>query len=62
VAGFRVGFIIEDSVTASVAAGYQFGGTHTSGSRSKTAVQLSAWTMPCCSKSRNRCIRTSWPI
>ncbi len=40
VAGFRVGFIVRDSVTASVAAGYQFGGTHTSGARSKTAVEL----------------------
>lgn len=41
VAGFRVGFIVRDSVTASVAAGYQFGGTHTSGARSKTEVELS---------------------
>ncbi|MBT5901215.1 MAG: hypothetical protein HOH58_03805, partial [Opitutaceae bacterium] len=40
VAGFRVGFVVRDSVTASVAAGYQFGGTHTSGARSKTAVEL----------------------
>ncbi len=40
VAGFRVGFIVPDSVTASVAAGYQFGGTHTSGAKSKTAVEL----------------------
>ncbi len=40
VAGFRVGFVVRDSVTASVAAGYQFGGTHTSGASSKTAVEL----------------------
>lgn len=40
VAGFRVGFVVRDSVTASVAAGYQFGGTHTSGAKSKTAVEL----------------------
>jgi hypothetical protein len=31
---------VPDSVTASVAAGYQFGGTHTSGAKSKTAVEL----------------------
>ena len=40
VPGFRVGFVVRDSVTASVAAGYQLGGTHTSGARSKTAVEL----------------------
>lgn len=40
VASFRVGFVVRDSVTASVAAGYQFGGTHTSGARSTTAVEL----------------------
>jgi hypothetical protein len=40
VAGFRVGFVVRDSVTASVAAGCQFGGTHTSGAKSKTAVEL----------------------
>ena len=40
VGGFRVGFVVRDSVTASVAAGYQFGGTHTSGASSKTAVEL----------------------
>jgi hypothetical protein len=44
VAGFRVGFIVRDSITASVAAGYQFGGTHTSGASSKTAVELAGIT------------------
>jgi hypothetical protein len=40
VAGFRVGFTIRDKVTAQVAAGYQLGGTHTSGAKSVTAVAL----------------------
>jgi hypothetical protein len=40
VAGFRVGFILKDKVTASTAAGYQFGGTHTSGAKSTTEVEL----------------------
>jgi len=39
VAGFRAGFVVRDSVTASGAAGYKFGGTHTLGA-SKTAVEL----------------------
>ena len=40
VTGFRVALVIQDKVSASVAAGYQFGGTHTSGARSSTEVEL----------------------
>jgi hypothetical protein len=40
VTGFRVAFVVKDKVSATVAAGYQFGGTHTSGARSTTEVEL----------------------
>ena len=40
VTGFRVGFVLKDKVTAEVASGYRLGGTHTSGAKSTTEVEL----------------------